>query len=171
MRIVSLSEKFERANNAQHTSGHVECPACLGAIMRHNETLSPGLTFAEAFEIWIEKRTLKSFGLKTDAHYFSERTEWDYRQYARALNKFFGMRLRDIHCGHFVEYQRGRALCDKKVGNWDRQANTMRIPLAGCSDGCGAAMAPALRSTPHGHHTHGGGWRADPGDHELCRAT
>jgi len=87
--------------------------------------LSAALLFLSAFEIWIGKRTLQTAGFQTRARYISERTEWDYRQYARALAKFFGaLRLEDIHSGHFHEYHRARAVCD---GPWDLPAGPNRI--------------------------------------------
>lgn len=93
--------------------------------MGHSEQLAGDLLFNEAFEVWISKMVLHHDTLVSDAHYISERTEWDYRQYARALDKFFfGMRLGDIHVGNIHVYQKKRAFKD---GPWDRQAGANRI--------------------------------------------
>jgi integrase len=92
------------------------------------ESVSADLTWNAAFERWIDNRVVRHEVLATNARYISERTEWDYRQYARAIAKFFGpVRLRDIHAGHLREYHRGRAFCDHSVGAWDRPAGANRI--------------------------------------------
>jgi integrase len=90
------------------------------------ETVSPELPFSSAFDIWIGNRIVKSQpGLYSSARYISERTEWDYRQYARALEKMFGkLPLKDIHVGHIREYHRARAYCD---GGWCKPAGANRI--------------------------------------------
>ena len=89
------------------------------------EQLNGEMTFEDAFEIWISQRVLQHATLITDAAYISERTEWDYRQYARALDKFFhGMKLGEIHTGHLHTYQQKRAFKD---GPWEKQAGANRI--------------------------------------------
>ena len=66
--------------------------------------------------------------MRSNARYISPRTEWDYRQYARALAKFFGeLPLEEIHVGHFREYHRGRAFCDHAIAHWDKPAGANRI--------------------------------------------
>jgi len=106
---------MNEANDSQtqtgtHTPGHRDCPECERAICVQSEELCPGLTFREAFRIWIERRVIERAGMWTNVRYVSERTEHDLRQYARAAGKFFNeLRLSDIHAGHLREYQKARA--------------------------------------------------------------
>jgi integrase len=110
-----------------HTPGHHDCPACERARAVKICNIAPQSTFAEAFESWLSNR-VRLEGMVSNARYLSERTEWDYRQYARALGKFFGgLRLDEIHVGHFREYHRARAFCDRETAAWDRQAGANRI--------------------------------------------
>lgn len=112
----------------QHTLGHLDCPACLWARTLQIENVAAELPFDAAFEKWIANRIVKLDGMITNARYISERTEWDYRQYARALGKFFGsVPLKEIHAGHLREYHRGRAFCDPAVAKWDKPAGANRI--------------------------------------------
>jgi integrase len=109
----------------EHTPGHLNCPVCERMKLGHAEQLSGDMTFHDAFEAWIGKMVMHHETLVSDAHYISERTEWDYRQYYRALEKFFGaLRLGEIHTGHLHVYQQKRAFKD---GPWDRQAGANRI--------------------------------------------
>jgi integrase len=96
------------------------------------EQVTPALTFDQAFEIWIANRTMQAHpGRFTSARYISERTEWDYRQYARALSKMFGkLPMSGIHVGHLREYHRARAFCDGSAlagENWHAKAGANRI--------------------------------------------
>lgn len=112
----------------QHTLGHVACPACEWARTLIVEDISAELAFDQAFDKWISNRVVRRDGLPTNARYISDRTEWDYRQYARALGKFFGdVPLREIHAGHLREYHRARAFCDQSVAKWKRTAGANRI--------------------------------------------
>jgi hypothetical protein len=52
-------------------------------------TLGPELIFSSAAQTWIESRTVKAPGSRS--RYVSERTIWDYEQYARALNRMFAV--------------------------------------------------------------------------------
>lgn len=89
------------------------------------EQLSAELTFHEAFDVWISARVMRHATLVSNAKYISERTEWDYRQYARALEKFFvGVRLCDISDGMLYSYQHDRAFAE---GAWEQQAGANRI--------------------------------------------
>lgn len=117
---------FHQSNKRKHTEDHIDCPECDRARMPHVDTVSSDLPFTAAFDIWIGNRTVKSQpGLYSSARYISERTEWDYRQYARALEKMFGkLPLKDIHVGHIREYHRARAYCD---GGWCKPAGANRI--------------------------------------------
>lgn len=93
--------------------------------MGPQEKLHRDMDLKEAFEVWIEKRVMKHATLVTNAKYISPRTERDYREYYRALHKFFvGMRLRDIHGGNLEAYHRDRAFCE---GAWSKQAGANRI--------------------------------------------
>lgn len=108
-----------------HTRGHFNCPACERMRMGHAGDLTGDSIFHEAFEVWISRRLMLHPTLQTNVRYISERTEWDYRQYYRALEKFFvGMRLGDIHAGNLHAYQRARAFAD---GAWEQQAGANRI--------------------------------------------
>lgn len=90
--------------------------------------LTPDLTFAEAFTLWIERRMLPNAGAWTNARYISPRTERDLRQYARAAGMFFGeLRLAEIHAGHLREYQRARAVCDRSAAAWHERAGANLI--------------------------------------------
>lgn len=110
-----------------HQTGHV-CPVCDRSRLLQQCVLSADLQFVRAFDVWISQRVLHVDGMTTNAQYLSERTEWDYRQYARALAKFFGtLRLDEIHSGHLREYQRARAFCDQTAGAWVKQAGANRI--------------------------------------------
>lgn len=116
------------SNKLQHTLGHADCPACKWARALPTESIAADLAFEQAFEKWIDNRVVRHDGLTTDARYISPRTEWDYRQYARALSRFFGgVPLKEIHAGHFREYHRGRAFCDHSVAKWDKPAGANRI--------------------------------------------
>jgi integrase len=93
--------------------------------MGPQEKLHAGMTLTQAFDVWIARRIMKHATLVTNARYISERTEWDYRQYYRALDKFFlGMTLGDIHQGNLEAYHHDRAFCE---GAWTRQAGANRI--------------------------------------------
>jgi integrase len=86
--------------------------------------VNPDHIFKEAFDIWISNRVMGASALAR-THYISERTEWDYRQYARALDKFFiGMRLDEITLDDIRSYERSRAMCE---GPWSRECGANRI--------------------------------------------
>jgi integrase len=118
-------------NPDQHTLGHLHCPACERAIALHAAELSPQMTFPEAFELWIARRTVQ--GAYLQARYLSQRTLRDYRACAMALGKFFWqLKLVEVHAGHMREYQRARSVCDRSVcgglGNaWERPCGANRI--------------------------------------------
>lgn len=119
-RMVTIGD-----SSGKHTPGHLLCPACDELQMADFVTISPDQTFPDAFRNWINSRILPSGAVRITARYISERTEWDYRQYARALEKqFLSLRLRDIHVGHLREYHRARATCD---GAWCKPAGANRI--------------------------------------------
>lgn len=116
------------SSRGAHTPAHRDCPICERARTMLAVPLTPELTFAEAFELWIERRILNHAGAWTNARYISPRTERDLRQYARAASLFFGeLRLGEIHAGHLREYQRARATCDKSAGNWHGRAGANLI--------------------------------------------
>jgi integrase len=83
----------------QHTLGHLDCPACdeeKRAIM-YGEAFAARL-FPEAAQIWLRSRKQ-----------ISDNTRKHYRDYISSLEAFFAqMRLREIHVGHIVTYQRSR---------------------------------------------------------------
>jgi len=111
-----------------HTLGHKDCPACKRAQGMNDSTISPEIPFPDAFEIWLERHTIDPGGRISQVRYVSERTEHDWRLYARALGKFFhSLRLEEIHAGHLHEYQRARACCDKSCGAWAARADNNLI--------------------------------------------
>lgn len=83
-----------------HTLPHVNCPLCDATKL---ETLKPAqlgeLRFTQASTIWFAEH-------RAD---ISPKTQADYTQYLRPLQQFFGeMVLRQIHIGHFQQYQKWR---------------------------------------------------------------
>lgn len=76
--------------------------------------IGPELPFAEAVLQWIETRKIRAPGSRS--RYVSERTIWDYEQYARALGRMFAgtplgeFRKPDIGIGMLREYQRLRSI-------------------------------------------------------------
>jgi integrase len=121
-KVVSLAT--EQANG--HTPAHFMCPACERTHMGPFAPLSSALIFAEAFHAWISRRVMKHATQTSNARYISERTEWDYHQYFRALNKFFiGMRLADIKAEHLSAYQFARAFNEEH--RWDHPCGANRI--------------------------------------------
>jgi integrase len=84
--------------------------------------ISPDLKFSDAFDLWLEHKTIDPTGMSA-VRYVRSRTEDDWRQYARQVRKFFGqLRLNEIHAGHLHEYQRARAVCDRSCGSWKQPA-------------------------------------------------
>jgi integrase len=115
-------------NCSQHTLGSIDCPVCAEAAGMHESELSPQMSFAEAFGIWIGQRVIEHAGMWINARYISPRTERDLRQYARAAGKFFGsMRLEEIGAARLREYQRARATRDLSCGAWDKAAGANLI--------------------------------------------
>jgi len=116
------------AGERAHTPGHRNCPACAWVLTVRDAPLTPQLTFAAAFELWIARRIIDHAGVWSNARYIAPRTERDLRQYARAVGRFLGdLRLEEIHAGHLREYQRARAVCDKTAGDWDAPAGANLI--------------------------------------------
>jgi integrase len=94
----------------------------------HTVLLTPQLTFAAAFELWISRRILSNQGQWSNARYIAPRTERDLRQYAKEAGRFFGaLRLSEIHAGHLHAYQQARAVCDKAAGDWEQRAGANLI--------------------------------------------
>jgi hypothetical protein len=72
-------------------------------------TIGPELIFSTAVKLWIDSRKVKAPGSRS--RYVSERTIWDYEQYARSLNRFFEQTpLCQIHVGMVREYHRLRSI-------------------------------------------------------------
>ena len=81
-------------------------------------SISPEMTFTEAFDVWISRLVIDYQGIESDAEYISKRTANDLRTYAKAAKKYFGnLRLNEIHAGHLHEYQRARAIRDETCGD------------------------------------------------------
>ena len=99
-----------------HTPGHVGCPACerARAVMVNPDVLA-SLPFCEAAAIWLESHR----------PHIGKGTVRDYEQCIRTLTGFFAaLSLREIHIGHFEQYQRARAA---GVEPWNRVAGPSRI--------------------------------------------
>jgi integrase len=95
----------------QHTPGHFDCPVCSRTDNMQDSELTPQMSFAEAFDVWIALRVIENQGIWAKAKYISKRTEHDLKQYKKAAAKFFlGLPLEKIHLGHLREYQKARAL-------------------------------------------------------------
>jgi integrase len=83
------------------------------------------LPVAEAFEIWFAAR-LEGTTRETSVRYISKSSEVTYREYAKALHRFFqSLPLSKIHDGHIREYQDARSMA--KNGMWTRSAGRNRI--------------------------------------------
>lgn len=108
-----------------HTRGHKDCPACRSrSLIRSDEKLAD-LRFTEAFERWLDARLIGD-RTETSVRYIAEGSETTYREYAWALEKFFGnLTLREIHDGNIRTYQDDRANC--RGGGWKKRAGQNRI--------------------------------------------
>lgn len=82
------------------------------------------MKFPDAFETWLASRT--GGGIKeSSVKYITPSSEETYRDYAKALGKFFGnLTLSEIHDGHLRSYQDARA---KRDGDWKRTCGQNRI--------------------------------------------
>jgi len=119
---------LQSSGSNKHTRDHIDCPVCSQALAVKYQNVSSHLSFSEAFDLWISSKIIRTEGIASNARYISSRAERDLRQYARALEKFFGkMPLEKIHLGHLREYHRARAVCDKSAGNWDNRAGANLI--------------------------------------------
>src|ERR1700732_1837507 len=85
---------------AQHTLGHLQCPACeqlRRTIMRTGELGE--LPFLQAWPLWWELKQ-QEIGPKTQKCHI---------EYRKILAAFFGdVLLKDIHIGHIVSYRNYR---------------------------------------------------------------
>lgn len=96
--------------NAQHTLGHINCPACekMRAAILCGGDINPRQTFSEAAQLWLDSRDLG--GNLDQARFVKPRTLQGDREYIRALNKFFAsIPLGEIHIGHLRSYQEERS--------------------------------------------------------------
>ncbi len=108
----------------EHTPGHKDCPGCRSrSLVRSDENLADQ-RFTVAFETWIQARLIGDRE-ETSVRYIAETSEKTYREYAWALEKFFGrLALNEIHDGHLRTYQDDRARCN---GDWKKRAGQNRI--------------------------------------------
>ena len=100
-------------HTAQHTPGHVNCPAC--ESVRHNLlcSISADLSFREATEKYMQLRSVAATPGAVSARYIRPRTEQDYKQKFVSTSLFFGeMKLGDIHWYHLKSYQAARTAGD-----------------------------------------------------------
>lgn len=108
-----------------HTEGHVDCPGCQKRSLIHSEQSLADMKFMDAFEAWLAART-PGENTETSVRYVTPITESTYRDYAKALNKFFGkLTLAEIHDGNLRTYQDARAV--NQDGMWKRPAGQNRI--------------------------------------------
>jgi integrase len=92
-------------------------------LVRSQEPLADML-FMPAFNAWIALRLVNE-GQDSCVRYLSEESVRTYREYAKALDKFFGrMKLGDIHDGNIRTFQDDRASCN---GPWQRKCGQNRI--------------------------------------------
>lgn len=98
-----------------HTTSHVDCPACEYARAKLvDPNFLAGLSFSEAAPLWLA-------GHKP---HIGAGTIRDYEQCIRTLLVFFAkLKLREIHIGHFEQYQRMRAAGE----GWARKAGPSRV--------------------------------------------
>jgi site-specific recombinase XerD len=88
-----------------HTLGHIDCPACSQKAFVTSSKLAPEMTFSEAALQWIDSRDFEG-GKSGRARFVSTRSLQDFREYERALSRFFGqLPLHKIHLGHLRSYQ------------------------------------------------------------------
>jgi integrase len=82
------------------------------------------MTFMPAFNSWLSLRIVNE-GQDSCVRYLTEESVRTYREYAKALDKFFGrMKLRDIHDGNIRTFQDDRASCN---GPWKRKCGQNRV--------------------------------------------
>lgn len=83
-----------------HTRGHIACPACEAArALMIDPALMAGLNFCEAAKTWFDSH-VQHVGAGTKRH---------YTNCINRLVSFFGqLALREIHIGHFEQYQKMR---------------------------------------------------------------
>lgn len=109
--------------SAQHTLGHVNCPACeelKRMIVRTGELGE--LTFSQVWPIFLEEKK-QEVGPKTIK---------GYKEYHRQLIPFFGpLLLRDIHIGHIVAYRASRVTAGPGLINHEVNAVSQILTKAG----------------------------------------
>jgi integrase/recombinase XerD len=92
----------------EHTHGHKDCPACQSRSLIRSEVHLADMHFGDAFKAWLAARLVVNKG-ETSARCIAENSEKTYREYAWALEKFFGdLALNEIHDGHIRCYQENR---------------------------------------------------------------
>ena len=98
---------------AQHTIGHLNCPACERVRRTLLSSITADLTFAEATEKYLALRSVAATPGATSARYIRPNTEQDYRQKLVSATLFFGtMKLGEIHWYHMRSYQAARIAGD-----------------------------------------------------------
>lgn len=102
MRPFTVTPSVFPAQDLEHTLGHLNCPACERS---RRQMLEPNfiaeLGFVEAAAVWLDGH----------AQHISAGTLRDYNNCIAALTPFFGaLSLRQIHIGHFEQYQKMRSL-------------------------------------------------------------
>lgn len=104
-RIQLRKDKFEEL----HTPDHVRCPACEAIRRAQMFPILPDMLFSLASENLIQSLTAPVPYAK--ARYRSANTLKDYVRKKKALDAFFAKHvLKEIHLGHFRQYQAERAM-------------------------------------------------------------
>lgn len=96
--------------SAQHTTDHVNCPACRSRSIAGQRALQPEMPFEDAFSVWMKQRTGISDRSKGRVRKWKPRTIETYQDYGDAFAAKFGrVPLREISDGHLQEYAEERA--------------------------------------------------------------
>ena len=100
-------------NAAQHSLGHIDCPACGEVRAMLTCSLSAEDTFSAAAEKYLQLRSIAATPGAISARYVRANTTKDYVSKFGSLCLFFGdTRLKDIHWYNMRAYQQARVTGD-----------------------------------------------------------
>lgn len=106
--LFSFPPTALRSSPIQHTPGHLNCMACHEARSVFTSKILRSMSFTEASALFLGSCTAPV--TKGDLRYIKPRTFQDYQQNIKKLSVFFhSLPLKEIHVGHFAEYQRRRS--------------------------------------------------------------